>query len=268
MKTNSEQENLLFSEERREKIRKLVKSKGKILVKDLSLEFNVSEVTIRQDLTKLEKMGILVRTYGGAIEKNNSTQDTPLSERIEKRLPQKIAIAREAYKYISDNDSIILDGGSTVLELGRLIRHSENLHISAVVNFIPLITLLQDKTDINLTLLGGTYFSRLFCSLGPIANQNMNSMFVDKAFISTTAFSVEQGLSCTSIQEADLRKTMISRASMKILLADSSKINKCSFISSGSLDQINVLITDWEISKTDIKEISDLGIKVIAAGRN
>ena len=265
MKEKKIQDNSMFAEERRYNILSEIRDKGRIFVKDLSKEFKVSEVTIRQDLSKMEENNLLIRTYGGAILKTSLSEDFPLSERITKQLPQKEAIAREAIKFISNNDSIIFDGGSTILELGRLLAMENQPCIKAVVNFLPLITLFQNVPSIDMMILGGTYDDKLKSMIGPITSENLQSIYVDKAFISTTAISLENGLGCTSILEAALRKVMLTRANQKILLADSSKIHRCCFTNAGDLTQIDILITDWNISSKDYDTLSDMGINVIIA---
>ena len=93
----------------------------------------------------------------------------------------------------------------------------------------------------------------------------LSRIYVDKAFISTTGFSIQHGLTCTSSADAEIRKAMIARARTRILLSDSSKINKSSFLTVCELKMIDTLITDWEITPQDLKMLSDAGLKVIVA---
>lgn len=259
------QDSLLFREERRAEIMKMIAKEGKILVRDLRTQFGVSDVTIRQDLNEMEKAGLLVRTYGGAIEKTRSTIDSPFDERVTKRLPQKIVIAKAAMQLIAEGDSIILDGGSTVLELTRFIQCNTDIHVSVVVNFIPHLIYLENSKNINLIVPGGSYDNSIKCLLGPMTISALDTLYVDKAFISTTGLSIEQGITCTSLLEAEVRKKMLSKARTKILLADSSKIGKNSFVSAGTLQQIDILVTDWEISESDYNYLTNFGINVVIA---
>lgn len=141
----------IFHIERRNQILELVRSNGKVIVKDIAEKFNVTEVTIRQDLKMLERAGLLTRTYGGAVERLYSSLDRPINERMIKNLAQKTAIAKEAFTLITSGDSMLFDGGTTLMELAKLIKQI-TFDITIVTNFIPLIQFLDGLPNVNLTI--------------------------------------------------------------------------------------------------------------------
>lgn len=254
----------IFHIERRNQILELIRNNGKIIVKDIAEKFNVTEVTIRQDLKILERNGLLTRTYGGAVERSHSSLDRPFNERMIKNLPQKIAIAKEALNLITSGDSMIFDGGTTLLELVKLINQI-SFEITIVTNFIPHIQFLDNLQNISLTVLGGTYNATNKNLLGLLATTALHNIFVDKAFLSATGISPDYGISCASFPEAEFRKKILEKAKEKILLVDSSKFGITSFAQCGNLSQIDTVITDWEADSAAVNSIKERGVNVIIA---
>lgn len=257
----------LFVEERRANIIKAIKAEGKIWVKDLSGRFDVSEVTIRQDLNELEKLGLVKRTYGGAIEVSNSLSVSPFTERVSKRMEQKCAIAKAALQFVEDGDSLMFDCGTTVLELTNLIRLRNDLHLTIVANFIPHISALEESENIDLVVLGGNYERTERRMGGPLAIKALSTMFVDKVFISTNGVNPKTGVTSTTLSEAELRSMMVDHGKMRILLADSSKIGRSNLVSACPIEKIDIIITDWEITDEECKEFEAKGVEVIIANR-
>ena len=267
-KKNNLIEGSLFVQERREKIIKDINTNGKIWVKDLSSKFGVSEVTIRQDLNELEKLGLVMRTYGGAIEISKNLVASPFTERINRRLEQKRAIAKAAFKLIENGDSIMLDCGTTILELANEIKLHQGLSLSVVVNFIPHIAALEDADNINLIVLGGSYESTERRMIGPLAASALDPLFVDKVFIGTNGVNIKNGVTSTSLLEADLRNKMIEHGKLRILMADSSKIGRSNIVSACPINKIDIIITDWEITKEECQDFKDVGIEVVIAEKD
>ncbi|MPM24190.1 Glucitol operon repressor [bioreactor metagenome] len=265
MKKNTQDTTNLFRVERRHTILAQLRREGKVFVNELSTSFNVSGATIRQDLAIMETQGLLTRTHGGAVEKTKTSIDIPLDERNTKRLPQKTAIAMKALEFVSDGDSLILDGGTTILEFTKILELSNRANVNVVLNFIPHITVLEKSNHIRMIVLGGSYDESLRSLVGLITVDSLSTLYADTAFISTTGISMEQGITCTSLMDAEVRKTILNRAKKKILLADSGKIGKNSFISVADLKQVDILITDWEIAESDYNMLVEFGLKVIVA---
>ncbi|WP_428771594.1 DeoR/GlpR family DNA-binding transcription regulator [Treponema sp. HNW] len=256
----------IFHIERRNQILEMIRNNGQIIVKEVAEKFNVTEVTIRQDLKILEQNGFITRTYGGAVERSHSSLDRPFDERMVKNLPQKIAIAKEAFKLITPGDSMLFDGGTTLLELAKLVNQI-TFQITIVTNFIPHIQFFDNLENIHLTILGGTYNIANKNLLGMLTTAALHDLFVDKAFLSTTGIDPAYGISCTSFAEAELRKCILEKSKEKILLVDSSKLGKNSFVSCGNINQIDTVITDWGISETAANVLKEKNINLIIANK-
>ncbi|WP_324668011.1 DeoR/GlpR family DNA-binding transcription regulator [Geochorda subterranea] len=253
----------LFAEERHRRILELLEESQKVWVKDLSVRFGLSDVTIRQDLRALERQGLLVRTHGGAIPVTQARFDLPTSQRESKRIEHKQAIAREALRLIDDGDTIILDAGTTVLQLARLLKAKRGLTV--VVNDLGHIPVLQSLQGVEIIVLGGTFQKGRGHLVGPLATRVLGELYADKAFISTTGLTPARGLTTTDLSEAEVRAAMIANSKQAIVLADSSKIGKSCFASAAPLSQVDILITDWELPEKELLSLQRTGLKVIRA---
>lgn len=255
----------MFQIERKKEILSLLHKEGKIYVNDLVERFGVSGATIRTDLSELEQEGALTRTHGGAIEVYRTGEDATLEERSTKRLIQKKAIAQAALQYISSGDSIIVDGGTTLGELISRLADYPLKDLTIITNYTPHILNLNKCSNITTIVTGGIYNKDIRATLGLPAVEMLAKFKADKVLLSATSVNVEQGITFTNVDDAQVKRKMLEQAKMKILLTDSSKIGKASLISAGSLSQIDVLITDWEILDEDIKKIKNLGVEVVVA---
>lgn len=258
-----------FLEERHNQILALLHKNGKIVVTDLANSFHVSGATIRQDLSILERRGLLVRTHGGAVLEKTIIDSPSLAERNAIRLPQKIAIAEKAMEFVSKGNSLILDGGTTILEFAKKLKESR-LELKVVVNFMPHIQEFEKIGNVKMIVTGGSYHGRLRCFTGPFAIDSLSHINVDTTFISTTGISVTKGLSCSDPEDAEVKRVMLQRARRRILLADSSKIGCDSFITVCNIHGIDAIVTDWELPPEKRKEFEEQGIQVYIApeGKN
>ena len=255
----------MFQIERKKEILSLLHKEGKVYVTELTDIFGVSGATIRTDLSELEQEGLLTRTHGGAIEVYRTGEDATLEERSTKRLSQKQAIAKAALQFISSGDSIIVDGGTTLGQFIEALAVCPLKDLTIITNYTPHIISLSKCPEITTMVTGGIYNKDIKATLGLPAIEMLAKFKADKVLLSATSVSVEQGITFTNVDDALVKRKMLEQAKTKILLTDSSKIGKSSLISAGSLSQIDVLITDWEILEDDVKEIKNLGVEVIVA---
>lgn len=255
----------MFQIERQKEILSLLHRDGKIYVQDLSERFKVSGATIRKDLSDMEEEGLLIRSHGGAIEVFRASEDAPLEERNTKRLAQKKAIARAAMDFVSSGDSIIVDGGSTLAQFIACLQDFNFKNLTVITNYIPHIKYLQDCGGVTTIFTGGVYHKDISATLGLPAVDLLSHFKADKVMLSATSVNVEQGITFPDVDDAQVKKKMLEQAKQKILLTDSSKIGKSNLVSAGDLSQIDVLITDWEISSEDVKSIKKLGVEVVIA---
>ncbi|MCL5986828.1 MAG: DeoR/GlpR family DNA-binding transcription regulator [Actinobacteria bacterium] len=256
----------MLSQERYKKILDLIKENGSVYVADLSKRYEVSEETIRRDLDKLEKEGLLFRIHGGAISFNHTRLEPSYNAKINVNVDEKRAIAAEAANLVEEGDSIILDSSTTVLFLAKELKNKRNITI--VTNFPLVINEFTDVPAINIISTGGA-LNRPSCSLvGSITENFLKEIHVDKTFISTKAVSIEEGLTEGDIANIAVKKCMIHAAKQNILLADSSKFNHVAFAQVVPLSAIDIIITDNGIEPEYLKQIKENNLKVILVETN
>lgn len=247
--------------ERRAKIIELLEKQGKVRINELTKMLKVSEVTIRNDLDKLEEKQLLIRTRGGGIQIQKVRLDYQFIRETTHFLKQKQAIAKEAAKLVRENDTIILDSGTTTLEVARRLTHLNNLTI--ITNGIYISYELTKHPNIKVITLGGNLRASSMSFTGPIAEETLKDMFCDKVFLGVNGIDSNYGLFTTHIEDAYLNKLMIKMAKEVIVVSDSSKFLKRSFSIIAQLDSVDTLITDSNIPKSELRNINDLGIRTI-----
>lgn len=253
----------MLPHERREKILDLITEDGHATVLQLSKIFKVTEVTIRQDLEKLEKEGFIEREHGGAYLKNIGLNVKNIVLQNQDHLPEKAAIARKALEYINDGDTIILDSGSTTTEIAKLITNFKNLTV--ITNSLNIALILGEIPEINLVVTGGEFKAPTLSLTGQKAADFFNGLNVDKLFLATAGITLKSGLTYPSISDIVVKRAMIDSANEVYLVADSSKVGKSSFASLGALSLIDFLITDPNISEADTLMLKNNDIKIIIA---
>jgi DeoR/GlpR family transcriptional regulator of sugar metabolism len=253
----------LLPKQRREKIIELLREDGHAKVIVLSKIFKVTEVTIRQDLEKLEKEGHLKREHGGAFLKNVESNVRNITLRNQDNLPDKAVIASRALKFIKDGDTIILDSGSTTTEIAKIIRGFKNLTV--ITNALNIALILGGEPGISLVLTGGEFKAPTLSLTGQKAADFFSNLHVDKLFLATAGISLKSGLTYPSISDIVVKRAMIEAADVIVLVADSTKIGKNSFASLGALSLIDYLITDSKIKEKDRDIMKEHDINLIIA---
>jgi DeoR family transcriptional regulator, fructose operon transcriptional repressor len=253
---------VLFVEERKQRILEHIAARRKATVVELCDLFRVSSATIRNDLRDLEADGLLVRTHGGAMRKSKTGHEQDMASRVVQNLDAKRAIADAALQQVEDGDMLVLDTGSTVLELARRLDGKRD--ITVVTNDLAIATLLEDHESAKVVLLGGMVRKRFHCTVfHDLASRNLLSgLTVDKAFMGLNSFSLEKGASTPDIGHAETKKLMMSIAAKVVLLFDSSKIGRNSFAQFAALEEVDTIVTDF-ISEADRKSLEETGIEVI-----
>lgn len=253
----------MFPEERRRVILERMRSGMAVKVGDLSTEFSVSESTIRRDLRELEESGLLERTHGGALP-NDSTLDEPsFAEKTDQHLAEKRAIGVLAASLVRDGDSVILDAGTTTLEVARALRGRKNLTV--VTNAFHIAAELADQDSIHVIVTGGTIKGNTLALVGPTAERTLEEVNVDWAFIGTNGLDTERGLTTPTQVEAVVKRRMIAAARQSVVVVDSSKVGRVGFATIAPLHQIHMLVSDSGLSAGVAADIEQRGVKVLLA---
>ena len=250
--------------ERRKKILNLLTEHGEVFVDELSSKFNVSEVTIRNDLDQLESKNLLIRARGGALKHEQSVGiDYMISEKNKLNQAEKIRIGKVAANLINESETIILDSGTTTLEIAKNLGEIQSLNV--ITNAINIVNQLIPNQGVNIIVPGGTLRKKSHSLVGPIAEKNLKNLSVDKAFIGVDGLDPEHGAFTPNIEEASLNQIMIEITKEVILVADSSKFKRRSLAFICPTNKIDMVVTDDKIPQEDLKKLQESGIKVIIA---
>lgn len=253
----------MLANHRREKIIELLQEDGSAKVLDLARLFKVTEVTIRQDLEKLEKDGLVIREHGGAYLKNIKDQVHSFSLTHQENLDKKAMIADACLQFIESGDTIILDSGSTTTEIAKKLRGFKNLTV--ITNALNIAMMLGVEPGIEVIVTGGEFKPPTLSLTGQKAADFFKGLHVQKLFLATAGISLKAGLTYPSISDLVVKKAMIEAAETTYLVADSTKIGKAAFASLGALSLINYIITDDGIEDKHKKVFRDNEIELIIA---
>jgi DeoR/GlpR family transcriptional regulator of sugar metabolism len=249
---------------RREKIVELLQEDGSAKVHDLAKLFKVTEVTIRQDLEKLDKEGLIIREHGGAYLKNVKDQVQAFSIVHQENLDKKELIAAKCMEFIESGDTIILDSGSTTTEVAKKLKGRKDLTI--ITNALNIALLLGAEPGIEVIVTGGEFKPPTLSLTGQKAADFFKGLHVQKLFLATAGISLKAGLTYPSISDLVVKKAMIDAAEKTYLVADSTKIGKAAFASLGALSLIDYIITDSGIEEKHQQVFKDNEIELIIAG--
>lgn len=253
----------MLPNQRKEKIIEMLKEDGSAKVAELARIFKVTEVTIRQDLEKLETEGLIIREHGGAYLKNVADQVQSFSLANQDNLDKKAIIARKCLDFIEDGDTIILDSGSTTTEIAKLLRGHKNLTV--ITNALNIALLLGIEPNIEVIMTGGEFKPPTLSLTGQKAADFFKGLNVQKLFLATAGISLKSGLTYPSISDLVVKKAMIEAAETTYLVADSTKMGKNALASLGALSLIDYIITDEGIEEKHKQVFKDNEIELIIA---
>lgn len=248
---------------RREKIFELIKEDGSAKVVDLAKIFKVTEPTVRQDLEKLEKDGLVIKEHGGAFLKNVASNVRTVSLAQRENLDKKELIAQKCLEFIEPGDTIILDSGSTTTEIAKKLKGMKGLTV--ITNALNIALMLGAEPGIEVIVTGGEFKPPTLSLTGQKAADSFKGLNVQKLFLATAGISLKSGLTYPSISDLVVKKAMIDAAEITYLVADSTKIGKSAFASLGALSLINYIITDEGIEKEHKQIFKDNDIELIIA---
>ena len=249
---------------RRSAILQKLREDSTVTVAQLKEIFGVSEVTIRKDLRILQDRKLLIRVHGGALMESTTTQTEPdehnfsFKQMVNSR--EKQAIGRAAAAHIKDGDTILVDSGTTALEVVRNLHNFSNLTI--VTTSVNAMLEAVKYRRFKVMLLGGLMRETSLSVVGPLAESNLKLFYCDKLFLGVDSFSVEAGLSTPNVEEASTNQVMISRAAEVIAVFDSSKVGKRALAFIASVDKLNTIITDSNFPVNMRNQLKSMNVNV------
>lgn len=251
----------MIKEERHQLILDTLMKHESIQVSDLSSLLGVSTVTIRKDLTELEKNSKLYRSHGKAILINPYINNRSVNEKEMLFRDEKKEIGKYAASLITKDDSIIIASGTTVLALARCIRPIHKLTVISASLQVSEILGVNESVDI--VQLGGTLRHSSLSAVGKYAESPLSEFSCSKLFLGVDGIDIDFGITTTDIREADLNKVMMHSAQKTIVLADSSKFRRRGFSKIANMDEVDLIVTDSGISDKIVQRIEELGIELV-----
>ncbi len=256
----------LLTEERRRAIHGMIERQGRVVISELSRHFEISAVTARADINELEKRNLLVRSHGGAIRKHDPSADAPLEVKESQHHEEKVRIGELAAALVREGQTVLLDSGTTTLEVARALRRQKLGRVTVITNSLTIAWELSSVPEISLIMVGGMHrpISRSFA--GPQAQRLLADLRVDHLFLGVDGLEPEVGPSTPDILEAELNATMIRSAREVTVVTDSSKIGRSSLSTIAPTASVNRIITDKGISVSHKQILESKGVEVIVVG--
>ncbi len=245
-------------------LKEFIDKNGKVTLKELENAFpNVSSMTLRRDLNRLEEGNAVLRVSGGAISVNTvlRAKEEDFSERIVYNTEEKLEIADKAIALIESNSCLFIDGGSTTTYFSRALP-DENFYV--VTNAIVIAETILRKEKPKVTLLGGDLRRNNFITVGNSCTEFIQDLNIETAVITATGFIKESGaFTCGMQTEAEVKRAVMQKADTVIMLLDSSKVGKKTPYTFAELSDVNYLVVDKNFPKDLKVAIENSGIKVI-----
>lgn len=228
--------------ERRNAILAKLSAEGKVIVADLSREFDVTEETIRRDLEKLDNDGLAKKTYGGAVANEKLNTDLPFNVRKRTNVAQKQLVAEKIAELINDGDYIMLDASSTATYVTKCIKDRKN--ITLITNSVEILLEMADKKDWNVLSTGGALKKGGLSLVGSSAERMIRGFHVDIAVCSCKGLDLGMGITDSNEKESQIKQAIFAAAERKVLAVDSSKFDKISFVRVCDINDIDIIVTD------------------------
>lgn len=257
----------MLRKERQQQIVKLLQEQSMVKIKELAPQFGTSIITIRRDLDELEQNGLIKKVYGGAVlapRKGTENQHPFFSVRTQRCHTEKQRIGAAAAALVQPNETIVLDIGTTALEIAKCLKHRED--ITVLTSSLPVLNELADSR-LTVYSLGGLLRGNELALCGSLAFHVLNAFLVDKAFIGAGGITLENGITDYNRDSAELCAVMTQRARQTILVTDSSKFGHDASAVIGSLDSVDTIVTDNGIPQQFRDNLCEKGIQLLIADK-
>ena len=252
-----------LGEARRAGILAWLQEEGSARVRILAEAFDVSEVTVRQDLEKLEAEGYVTRRHGGAFLKSVTQQVRAMALQHVDNMDAKRAIGRLAAELVGDGETIILDSGSTTTEVAAQLLGRRDMTV--ITNALNIALMLGAEPGFDVHMSGGHFKAPTLSLSGERSADYFRGLFAQTLFLATAAVDLRAGLTYPALSDIPVKRAMIEAAERVVLVADSSKIGQRSFTTLGGIEQVDVLVTDRGIAAADRIAIEQAGVEVMVA---
>ena len=252
----------MLAVERRNIIEQTIIKNKSVLVLELAKQFDVTTETIRSDLEKLERQGVLVRTYGGATLVESVEADMSIHERDTVNFEGKQSIGLRAAQMIKDGETVFLDASTSSLHVARNIKDKKS--ITVITNAEKIVMELANCPDIKVISTGGMLHSKNMSYVGRIVEETIRkSYFANKVFFSCRGVTLSRGLMESTEAEAEIKKAMIDCSESAIFLCDKNKLGRLGVPVIYGLDKVDCLITDIKLDEEWNRAMQENDVRVI-----
>lgn len=260
----SEDLDALLPSERQQRILELVREQVAVRVSYLSDLLNVSDMTIRRDLDVLEKQGLLERTHGGAVCRQDRVFEESLyHSRLLEHPEEKLRIGQKAASLIEPNDTIFIGAGTTTAQILRYLDPA--LQVRIYTNNLGVLSEMQDNAA-RIVFTGGTYESASFSLVGPTAIEMIQQVYATKTFLAVDGLSLKAGLTTVTLEDAMMSRTMIRHTQGQIIvLAEHNKFGCVAEMVIAPVERVDIVVTDWNIPAIYREQLESLDLQVMVA---
>jgi DeoR family transcriptional regulator of aga operon len=257
----------MSTSERRDRLGELVSSRGFLRVIDAAELLGVSEVTIRGDLSALERAGELTRIHGGAMSKRAINPEPSLERALSLAADSKRAIGVAAASLVSSGQGVILDVGSTALAVATALVERDDLEgVSIITNGLSIALALEVALPrFTVVVTGGTLRPLQHSLVNPGASAFLESLHADIAFIGCNGIDPERGVTNINYPEAEVKRRMMLSSKRRILIADGSKLGQTHLGVVAAVREFDLLVTDPDAPADALAAIRDCGLEVLQA---
>ena len=251
----------MLQAERLEKLYELIKQEKYCSISELVHKFGISSATVRRDLKLLEDENKIKTTRGGAMIDNRGTSlEAPHAEKASVNKEEKSRIAKYACTLIEKGETILLDSGTTLLEIAKEMRALEQ--VTVATNDVLVACTLAENPGVSLTVIGGGVRRNYYSTSGLFAQETVKSINADKAFIGVDAFSTDKGFMITNMDEVVIKRLMMEAAKEIIVVCDHSKCENVAFIKLCDIEDVDKMITGNEIGRDIYQSLVDMGLNL------
>ncbi|MBC5635513.1 DeoR/GlpR transcriptional regulator [Ornithinibacillus sp. BX22] len=241
--------------ERRQWVLEKIELEGKVEIDSLSNELNVSPMTIRRDLDQLEEEGRVIRVHGGAVAARSLIAETPFLTKEGRHTEEKRQIAKKALSLVRDGQIILLDSGTTTLEIARLLKVKQDLTV--ITNDIKIAAELVDS-KLKVIVTGGELQNDVGALFGPQTHHFLKNIHADLFFLGAHAIDLQAGIMSPTFEKSLVKQLMMEAAESTWLVADSSKIGERALSKVCDLQSLTGFITNEHISEEVKDQLSEI----------
>jgi len=250
---------------RRERVAEAIRRSKYTSVTDLAAAFDVSEVTIRSDLDRLEEAGQVRRVRGGAVHEVTSTLEVGFDQDAETMSAEKAAIGERAASLVASGQTVMLDIGSTVAAVARAIaRRTDLADVTVVTNGLRVALELEAaKGSVSVLVTGGPLRSLQHSLVNPFGTVLLDQLHAHTTIVSCNGIEARAGVTNTNVGEAEVKRLMLKAGRQRVVVADGSKVGQVSLVHVSPTEDVDIVITDRSADPAAVAALRERGVDVL-----